>query len=93
MIGKYLSARIIEREIRKTEQTNGNFFLFESVRTKIIWTMRGCIAQMMVLESGFPACHLHPVKTISLFRKIILQTARPKCPNKMSNITLCFAPV
>ena len=55
--------------------------------------MRGCIAQMMVLESGFPACHLHPVKTISLFRKIILQTARPKCPNKMSNITLCFAPV
>ncbi len=34
MIGKYLSARIIEREIRKTEQTNGNFFLFESVHTK-----------------------------------------------------------
>jgi len=93
MIGKYLSARIIEREIRKTEQAKGNFFLFESVHTKIIWTMRGCIAQMMVLESGFPACHLHPVKTISLFRKIILQTARPKYPNKTSNITLCFAPV
>ena len=93
MIGKYLSARIIEREIRKTEQTNGNFFLFESVHTKIIWTMRVCIAQMMVLESGFPACHLHPVKTISLFRKIILQTPRLKYPNKTSNITLCLAPV
>ena len=93
MIGKYLSTRIIEREIRKTEQTNGNFFLFESVHTKIIWTMRECIAQMMVLESGFPACRFHPVKTISLFRKIILQTPRPKCPNQTSNITLCFAPV
>lgn len=93
MIGKYLSVRIIEREIRKTGQAEENFFLFESVHTKIIWTMRGCIAQMMVLESGFPACHLHPVKTISLFRKIILQTPRPKYPNKTSNITLCFAPI
>lgn len=93
MIGKYLSARIIEREIRKTEQTNGNFFLFECVHTKFIWTMRGCIIQMMVLESRFPTCRFHPFKTISLFRKIILQTARPKCPNKTSNITLCFAPV
>ena len=93
MIGKLLGVRISEREIRKIEQIRGNFFRFESVHIKIIWTMRECIAQMMVLESGFPACHLHPVKTISLFRKIILQTARPKCPNKMSNITLCFAPV
>ena len=93
MIGKYLSARISEREIRKMGQIRGNFFRFESVHTKIIWTMRGCIIQMMVLESRFPACRFHPVKTISLFRKIILQTARPKYPNKTSNITLCFAPV
>lgn len=93
MIGKLLGVRISEREIRKMGQIKGGFFRFESVHIQIIWTMRGCIAQMMVLESRFPTCRFHPVKTISLFRKIILQTPRPKCPNKTSNITLCFAPV
>ena len=50
MIGKYLFARISEREIRKIEQIEGNFFRFKSVHTKIIWTMRVCIIQMILLK-------------------------------------------